>query len=137
MQKRFASIWFRQLLADWQLIRRPELSAIPFVFAAPDHGRIMITAVSTLAAESGIEPGMRLADAKALCHGLEVLDDKPGRSINLLRGLGEWSIRYSPIVAIDEFGMDGLLLDITGCAHLWGGERKYLKEMVSRFKSKG
>lgn len=137
MQKRFVSIWFRQLLADWQLIRRPELSAIPFVFAAPDHGRMMITAVSPLAATQGIEAGMRAADAKAICPGLEVLDDKPERPANLLRGLGEWCVRYSPIVAIDEFGMDGLMMDVSGCTHLWGGEREYLKEIISRLKSKG
>lgn len=137
MQKRFVSIWFRHLLADWQLIRRPELAAVPFVFAASDHGRIIITAVSQPALDAGIEVGMRAADAKAICPGLEVLDDKAGRPAKLLRGLGEWCIRYSPIVSIDDFGMDGLLLDVSGCAHLWGGEREYLKEIVSRFKSKG
>jgi protein ImuB len=137
MQKRYISIWFRQLLADWQLIRRPELSEVPFVFAAPDHGRMLITAVCPKAAEFGVELNMRAADAKAICPDLEVLDDKPGRNITLLRGLGAWCIRYSPIVAIDEFGKDGLLLDVSGCAHLWGGERDYLKEIVSRIKSKG
>ena len=137
MQRRFVSIWFRQLLADWQLIRRPELKDVPFVFAAPDHGRMMITAVSPMAQDFGVEVGMRTADAKATCPGLEVLDDKPGRPRKLLKSLGEWCVRYSPIVAIDEFGMDGLLLDISGCAHLWGGEREYLKEIVSRFKGKG
>ncbi len=137
MQKRFVSIWFRQLLADWQVIRRPDLAEVPFVFAAPDHGRMMITAVSPLASSFGVETGMRAADAKAICPGLEVLDDKPGRPRNLLRGLGEWCIRYSPIVTIDEFAMDGLLLDVSGCTHLWGGEREYLKEIVSRLKSKG
>ena len=110
MQRRFVSIWFRQLLADWQIIRRPQLAEIPFVFAAPDHGRIIITAVSPLAAAAGVERGMRAADAKAICVGLEVLDDKPGRPQKLLQGLGEWCIRYAPTVAIDEFGMDGLLI---------------------------
>src|SRR5215217_2601621 len=137
MQRRFVSIWFRQLLADWQLIRRPELAEVPFVFAAPDHGRMIITSVSTLAAEFGVETGMRAADAKAISPGLEVLDDKPARPRNLLRGLGEWCVRYAPIVAIDEFGMDGLLLDVSGCTHLWGGEQEYLKEVVTRLKSKG
>jgi len=137
MQKRFVSIWFRHLLADWQLIRRPELAVVPFVFAAADHGRIIITSVSQLALEAGIEPGMRAADAKAICAGLEILDDKPGRPAQLLRGLGDWCIRYAPIVSIDEFAMDSLLMDVSGCAHLWGGEREYLKEIVSKFKSKG
>ena len=83
-------LWFRQLLADWQLIRRPELVEVPFVFAAPHHGRMLVTAVRLLAAESVVEPGMRTADAKAIFLGLEVLEDKPGRPRDLLRGLGEW-----------------------------------------------
>ena len=135
--KRYVCIWFRQLLADWQLIRRPELKELPFVFAAPDHGRMLITAVSELAAGYGVELGMRAADAKAICPGLEVLDDKPGRAEKLLKGLGDWCIRYSPFVAVDSFMMDGLILEISGCAHLWGGERDYLKEIVSRLKTKG
>ena len=137
MQRRFVSIWFRHLLAEWQLLRRPELAEVPFVFVAPDHGQMLVTAVSPLAASMGIETSMRAADAKAICPGLEVLDDKPGRAEKLLRGIGEWCIRYAPIVAIDTFQMDGLVLDVSGCAHLWGGERGYLKEIVSRFKSKG
>lgn len=137
MQKRFISIWFRNLLTDWQQIRRPELAGVPFVFAAPDHGRMIVTGLNALAEGFGVEQGMRAADAKAICPGLEILDDKPGRAQKLLKGLGEWCIRYSTIVAIDEFTMDGLLLEVSGCAHLWGGEREYLKEIVSRFKSKG
>jgi protein ImuB len=137
MQRRFVSIWFRQLLADWQVIRRPELAQVPFVFAAPDHGRMLITAVSPLAFGAGVTLGMRAADAKAICPGLEVLDDKAGRAEKLLRGIGQWCIRYAPIVCLDEFRMDGLMLEVSGCAHLWGGERRYLKEIVSRLRAKG
>ncbi|WP_256010237.1 Y-family DNA polymerase [Desertivirga xinjiangensis] len=137
MSKRYVSIWFRHLLADWQAIRRPELKDVPYVFAAPDHGRMIITAVSPLAEQSGIETGMRAADAKAICPGLEVIDDKPDRAKKLLRGIGEWCIRYSPTVAVDDFSNDGLFMEVSGCPHLWGGEREYLKEIVSRLKSKG
>jgi protein ImuB len=137
MQKRYVSIWFRHLLADWQLIRRPELKEVPFVFAAPDHGRNMITAVSPLASAQGIEVGMKAADAKAICPDLEVLDDKAGRATSLLKAIGEWCIRYSPTVMVDDFSTDGLFMDISGCSHLWGGEREYLKEIVSRLKTKG
>lgn len=137
MQKRYISIWFCHLLADWQLIRQPELKDVPFVFAASEHGRNIITAVSPLAISYGIETGMRAADAKAICPGLEVLDDKRGRAAKLLKGIGEWCVRYSPIVMVDDFSVDGLIMDISGCAHLWGGEREYLKEIVSRLKSRG
>ena len=137
MQKRYVSIWFRYLLADWQLIRRPELLDVPFVFGASFHGRMMITAISPIAQKLGIEIGMRVADAKAVCPELEVIDDKSGRALNLLKGLGEWCIRYSPMVMIDKFSMEGLFLDVSGCTHLWGGEREYLKEIQSRLASKG
>lgn len=137
MKKRYVSIWFRYLLADWQLIRRPELKDVPFVFAAPVHGRMMITAISPLAQTHGVEVGMRAADAKAICPGLEVRQDKAGRTEKLLKGLGEWCIRYSPIVMIDEYSMEGLFMDATGCTHLWGGEREYLKEIKSKFEGKG
>lgn len=135
MARRFVTIWFRHLLADWLVIRRPELQGLPFVFVTPDHGRMIITAASKAAQAQGIEAGMRAADAKAIVPGLEVISDKPGRSAKLLKGLGEWCIRYSPIVAIDL--PDGLVLEISGCAHLWGGERAYLKEIVLRLESKG
>ena len=137
MEKRYVSIWFRHLLADWQVIRRPELKELPFAFVAPDHGRMMVTAVSSMAQAEGVKVGMRAADAKAICPTLEALDDKPGRTLQLLKGLGAWCIRYSPLVMVDDFSMDGLLMDVSGCAHLWGGEKSYIKEIVSRFKSKG
>ncbi|RZM26588.1 MAG: DNA polymerase Y family protein [Pedobacter sp.] len=137
MSKRYASIWFRYLLADWQLIRRPELKDLPFVFAASQHGRMVVTAISPQAQSHGVAVGMPTADAQAICPGLEIIDDKPGRKAKLLKGLGEWCIRYSPAVTIDEFSLDGLFLDISGCCHLWGGEREYLKEIVFRLKSMG
>lgn len=137
MQKRYVSIWFRYLLADWQLIRRPELKDVPFVFVASVHSRMMITAVSPLAQIQGIEVGMRAADAKAICPELEVLQDKTGRTEKLLKGLGEWCIRYSPMVMVDRFLMDGLFMDVSGCTHLWGGEREYLKDIKFKFEGKG
>lgn len=135
MARRFASIWFHRLSADWQVIRKPELKGEPFVFTLPDRGRVTITAVSEAAAGHGIAPGMGAADAKAICTGLQVFNDKPERAAKLLKGIGEWCIRYSPIVATHL--PDGLILDITGCTHLWGTEQDYLQDIVSRLKEKG
>lgn len=137
MDKRYVSIWFCHLIADWQVIRRPELKDIPFVFTTQDHGRMIVTAISPQAQMRGIEVGMRAADAKAICPGLEVIDEKPGRALKLLKALGEWCIRYSPTVAVDQFSSDGLNLEVSGCPHLWGGERKYLKDIISHLKARG
>ncbi|WP_317132985.1 DNA polymerase Y family protein [Mucilaginibacter rubeus] len=135
MNKRFVSLWFRHLLTDWLSLRRPELKTVPFVFASPVRGRVMITATNALAEAQGVTTGMTAADAKAIIVDLQVIDDIPGQADKLLKALGEWCIRYSPLIAADL--PDGLLLDISGCAHLWGGEREYLKEVVTRLRSKG
>ena len=135
MQKRYATIWFRHLTTDWLTLRRPELKQTPFVFAIPDHGRKVITAINSAAESQGIHVGMPVADAKAMIPDLQVFDEKPKRAEQLLKALGKWSIRYTPIVALDL--PDGLILDISGCAHLWGGERPYLKEIVTRLRGLG
>ena len=77
MAKRFVTIWFRHLKTDWFSIRQPALRDIPFVLSAPDHGRMVITAVNEWALAIGIEPGMVVADARAIFPSLEVLDDDP------------------------------------------------------------
>jgi protein ImuB len=135
MQKRFISLWFRHLTTDRLTLRRPELANVPFIFVAPDHNRVIVTAANLLAEQQGAHAGMAAADAKAIVPGLQVFDAIPGQPEKLLKALGEWCIRYTPFIAVDL--PDGLILDITGCAHLWGGERAYLKEIITRLKSKG
>ena len=135
MAKRFVAIWFRHLITDWWVIRQPAFQQQAFVFAAPAHGRMVITAASRLAQAEGIYKGMIVADARTLMPALAVFDDKPGRDKRLLEGLANWCIRYTPVAAVDL--PDGLILDVSGCAHLWGGERPYLREIITRLKNAG
>lgn len=135
MEKRFVSLWFRHLTTDWLTLRQPELKTVPFVFVQPVRGRVTITAVNPLAEASGITVGTPAADAKAVVPDLKIVDEIAGRQEKLLKALGEWCIRYSPQIAVDM--PDGLILDCTGCTHLWGGERGYLKEIITRLRSKG
>ncbi len=142
MARRYITIWFRHLTTDWLAIRRPALQQIPFVLAEEVHGRKVITAASALAQRQGIDRGMVVADARAILPLLEVLDDPPGLAEKLLTALARWAVRYTPIAAIDApDGLigppDGLILDVTGCAHLWGGEEAYLQEIVRRIESLG
>jgi protein ImuB len=135
MQKRYMAIWFRHLLTDGLALRRPDLRAFPFVLAAPASNRVLITAASALAEQQGAFPGMAVADARAAVPELIVIDDTSGKAAKLLRLLGLWCIRYTPSVAVDL--PDGLILDISGCDHLWGGERAYLKEIVLKLRTAG
>jgi protein ImuB len=135
MPKRFVSIWFRHLLTDWKTIRQPSVKGKAVVFAEPDHGRMVITAANALARKYGVSEGMVLADANMIAPELQVFDGKAGRNVKLLKALAEWCLRYTPLVAIDA--PDGLLLDVTGCAHLRGGELAYLKELTDRLRALG
>ena len=135
MANRFVSLWFRYLTTDWFTIKHPELFNVPFVLVLIMRGRKVITSANALAEAQGIASGMVLADARALLPGLQVLDDIPGLNLKLLQAIGGWCIRYTPCAAIDA--PDGLILNASGCAHLWGGEQAYLKEINTKLKSKG
>jgi protein ImuB len=135
MAKRFLSIWFRYLKTDWMTRRRKELANKPFVLAGPDHGRMMIRAVNPIANQQGIEVGMVVADARVIIPSLEVMDDIPALAEKIVKNLGEWCIRFTPVVAVDM--PSGLILDISGCAHLWGGEEKYINTIINRLSDFG
>jgi protein ImuB len=135
MARRFVSIWFRHLTTDWFSIRQPRLKKIPFVLRTASHGRMVITAANATAERKGIHTGMVLADARAIIPDLEILDDKPDLIERLLRRLAEWCIRFTPVVAVDS--PDGLFFDASGCAHLWGGEEAYLKEIEKKLNARG
>lgn len=135
MVRRYVSIWFRHLNTDWFSLRQPHLKKTPFVLRTPSHGRMIITAVNNVAQRKGIHVDMVLADARAILPDLEVSDDKPDLATKLLKCLALWCIRFTPVVAADP--PDGLLLDATGCSHLWGGDQPYLTEIAKKLKERG
>jgi protein ImuB len=135
MQQRFVAIWLRYLKTDWMIGRQPHLKNISFVLVMPDHGRMRITEVSALAKSKGIENGMLVADARILLPSIEIIDDTSNLAQKLLNKIAIWCIRFTPIVAIDL--PDGIILDVTGCTHLWGTEEIYLKTIIQRLKKSG
>jgi protein ImuB len=135
MAKRFVSIWFRYLTTDWFTIGRPELKDKAFVLTTAMHGRMIVTAANNLAEAKGVYRRMVVADARAIIPGLEVVDDKPGLAEKLLKRIAEWCIRFTPFVSIDL--PDGLILDVSGCSHLWGGDEPYLQEITKRLNARG
>lgn len=132
---RYASITFPFLLAEYTIRKEPELRKVPFVLASRKKGRMVIDASSALAVQKGIYAEMVLADCKALFPKLQVLDSELGRIEKLLLALAEWCIRYTPFVSVDF--PDGLLLDTSGCTHLWGGETAYIETITKKMNSFG
>lgn len=118
-----------------------------------------LVAVNAHARSAGLRPHMRLADARALVPDLVTVTGDPQADRRLIESIASWCDRYTPWVAIDPlggalaeegaeacsaggFGGDaGLLLDVTGCAHLFGdgeaGERALLADLVQRLARHG
>lgn len=115
--------------------KNPALKDQVLVISSKQRGRMITTAVNALAAHAGIYVGMTLADARAISPGLATLDDQEGLEQKLLTAMAQWSIRFTPVTAVD--GNDGLMLDATGCCHLWGGENAYIHEIKKRFTGLG
>lgn len=78
---------------------------------------------------------MSLADARTLCPELETAPADPAGDAAAVRALARWAERYTPWAAPD--GADGLLLDLTGCAHLFGGEAALLADLLRRCRAAG
>jgi protein ImuB len=88
------------------------------------RGGLRITAVNESAKQSGLTIGMALAAARSRIPELAVGEADHAADKQLLLELAQSCEIFSPLVALDE--PDGLLIDITGCAHLFGGERSML-----------
>ncbi|MDI1295956.1 MAG: DNA polymerase Y family protein [bacterium] len=83
----------------------------------------------------GLMPAMSLADARAQIPELRVFDADPHADQDWLERLCDGAARYTPMVAVDP--PDGLMLDIGGCAHLFGGEAALMQEAVTRLQARG
>ncbi len=135
MPKRYLYIWFRYLATDRLAKVRPELRGKSFLLYTPEHGRMVVKAVSRQLAKEGVSPGMVVADVRAILPSVEVFSADAVAEEKLLKDLAEWCIRYSPIVAADF--PDGLILDISGCPHLWGSEISYWRSITDRLRKGG
>ncbi len=133
--QRFVSIWFKYLKTDWFARRQAELSAQAFVLYKPIHGRMVISASNQLAERQGIVPGVVLADARALYPQLQAVEEPIQFFEPTLQRFAHWFIRYAPIVAVDA--PDGIIINASGCPHLWGGEQKYLQDIQARLLQLG
>lgn len=94
-----------------------------------------LTALDDEAARRGLRTGLTLPEARARVPDLEVTDADGLADAALLKDIARWCDRYTPLVAFD--GAAGLFLDITGCAHLFGGEEALAKDCVRRLGRQG
>jgi len=107
----------------------------PFVLVEAGAHGIAITAVNAPARRQGITPGLALADARAAWPGLLTRASEPARDRAQLAAIAGWAGRYGPLRNVD--GGDGLWIEATGVAHLYGGEDAMLADLVGRLARAG
>ncbi|GAA0765087.1 protein ImuB [Erythromicrobium ramosum] len=138
--RRILSIWLARLSVDrWRRAHAPEAQAA--ADAAPTaliletaHGP-RITAANGAGLAAGARVGMLLADARALCPDLAAVPADPAGDLAALEKLALWAQRWGPWSALDP--PDGLLVDVTGAAHLFGGEDALLTDVMRAFAARG
>nr|WP_280638490.1 MULTISPECIES: DNA polymerase Y family protein [unclassified Rhizobium] len=112
---------------------RPETP--PIVCSGRHANTMRLTALDEAAEAINLKKSMGVAEARAIHPTIEVIEEDPAADLRFLEGIADWCDRYTPLVALD--GRDGLFLDITGCAHLFGGEKALLKDILSRLFQMG
>ncbi|HEY8874641.1 MAG TPA: DNA polymerase Y family protein, partial [Stellaceae bacterium] len=129
-------------LPNWPIDRLRRLGSVPslgtsapadeppFATVITAGGRRLIAAVNPAASAAGLAPGMPLADALSFQPTLATAAAEPEADAAALNRLAEWCTRYSPWTAPD--GVDGVKIEITGCAHLWGGEAVLAADLARR-----
>ena len=136
MMKRVGCIW----IPNWPLRRRrlarPELDGQAIVLHETQRGAARVVACSAEAAALGVRIGMPLAEAGALAgpslRSAEPHDPTADREA--LIELAQWCQRFSPVVGLEHSTTpDSLLLDVTGVAHLFGGEAPLAQQIVRDF----
>lgn len=102
---------------------------------AQEKTALRLAALNAAASALGLAPGLALADARARHPALQVAEHAPEADARLLERFADACERYTPLLALDA--PDGLMLDISGCAHLFGGEGALLRDLLGRVAGSG
>jgi protein ImuB len=94
-----------------------------------------ITAANDAGLAAGAAPGMLLADARAVCPRLKVVPGDAAGDLAFLSRLALWAQRWGPWAAVDA--PDGLLVDVSAVAHLFGGEARLLADVQDHCTRQG
>ena len=107
----------------------------PLIVTRLVKGALRIVAMDDAAWSLGLQPGMPLADARAMYPALAVAENDEEADRRLIDAVADWCDRYTPLVGFHA--PDGLVLDIAGCAHLFGGEAAMCRDILARLADQG
>jgi protein ImuB len=134
-QKRAMFVWLPNFLMALARLKKSPLAnpGEPLVLIEKCGNIRRIAALDGPAMRAGLYLNQPLADALAVCPKLIAADAEPEACEKALVALAAWAQRYSPLTA--PLPNVGLWLDITGCAHLWGGEAELAEDLLDRLEA--
>ncbi len=127
VNRRILSLWFPRLAAERVLRRRRDALPVAFAIAADRNGAQVLVSLNEGAEAAGLRQDQPLRDASAMCPALVTRAADPLAEAAFLAVLRRWAGKFSPWVA--EEPPESLVIDLTGCAHLFGGEAGLLAQV--------
>lgn len=134
-KRRILNVWFPWLVSERLVRREPELARQVLAAIEERRGRLVLAAVNRRAFHAGLKPGMVLADARAVQPTLQTRFVNGAADRAALVRLANWATRYTPWAGLADG--DSLFLDISGCAHLFGGEEALAADLAARLRGFG
>ncbi len=125
--RRILSLWFPRLAAERCLRAEPGLGGAPFAVAGDRRGVPVLVSLSVEAQAAGLVRGQPVRDARAMCPALVTRTESPRAEADFIAALQRWAGKFSPWIAAEPPA--GLAADLTGCAHLFGGEGALLAQV--------
>lgn len=118
--RRIMSLWFPRLGAERLMRGARGAEDRPLAVVAEQANMQVITSLNAVGMAAGLHVGQPVRDAHAMCAGLVTRARNASAEALFLTALRRWAGKFSPWVA--EHAPDGLMIDMTGCTHLFGGE---------------
>ena len=126
-------MWFPRLASD-RVLRTCPVDG-PFALTLHEGNANRLYCLNLAAERQGLSRGMSYSDARAFCPELTSRPANPVQDRAFLHALRRWATRYCPWVGIED--EDGLVMDITGSAHLVGGEAAMIADLRARLGRAG
>jgi protein ImuB len=111
----------------------------PIALWEKQKNAMRVVAIDGLALRRGLSVGQNLSDARAQVPDLEAREIDQAHVAHLFAEFADWHSNASPLVAVmtDHSPYGDLCLDITGVAHLFGGEQPMLDFLTGRLRRLG
>ncbi|RZA18422.1 MAG: DNA polymerase Y family protein, partial [Proteobacteria bacterium] len=137
LKRRFLALNLPYWATDYLKRAEPSLREKPLALYERIKGGLRLAALDPMGLQNGLRLGQNLADARAIWPELTVREIERPRLETAFRDFADWHSNASPLVSVmtDISGFGDLVLDITGVAHLFGGEKEMLKKLILRLRA--